>query len=387
MFITQSLDSDHSCSNAVKRLVFELPNIAEISENSAAYCKARKKLPEALLKESMQMVGKELHEKADNSWKFYGRPVKLIDGSTLSMPDTKANQEAYPQPLTQEKGIGFPLARIVAVICLSTGVVLDMAIGPQKGKKTGEHALLRELRSSFQANDIILGDRYYSSYWVIADCINRGIDVLFEAHASRKIDFKKGVQLGKKDHINIWEKPAKPEWMDAETYAEFPDNLEVREFKTGKKTLVTTLMHKKKFHKKILTELFYMRWNVEVDLRSIKTTMNLEILRCKTPEMIRKELWCGLTGYNIIRAMMAESAKQFKLNPRSLSFKGCLQTIHNACLAMVKLCEQTLKKILNSIASKIVGNRPDRMEPRAVKRRPKPYPRLDKPRAAYKMGA
>lgn len=379
----QRLDPDHSCKNAVKKYIFENNSDHNISENTASYCVARKKLSESILKECMKIAGDDLHQSANNSWKFHGRSLKIIDGSTLSMPDTKENQESYPQPASQKKGIGFPLARVVGVICMATGGILDFAIGPQKGKKTGEHALLRDIFDVFKSGDIVLGDRYYDSYWLIADLINQQADALFESHASRKINFKSGIQLGKNDHIATWNKPSKPSWMNDDEYASFPNSIEVREFKVNQKTIVTTLINPKKFHKKELNKLYYSRWNIEVDLGSIKSTLNMDILSCKTPEMIRKELWADLLGYNIIRTMISESAKLYKVKPRTISFKGCLQTINSACFSVVILCDNFFKKILKSISSHTAGNRQGRTEPRAIKRRPKPYPRLDKPRAEY----
>ena len=383
MLIMQRLDPDHSCLNAVKKYIFEDDSNSNISENTASYCTARKNLPELTLKECMQISGEDLHNNANDSWKFRGRALKIIDGSTLSMPDTKENQESYPQPASQKNGIGFPLARVVGVLCMSTGGVLDFAIGPQKGKKTGEHALLRQMLNVFKPSDIVLGDRYYDSYWLIAEFIKRQADVLFESSASRKSDFKSGIQLGKNDHVATWIKPAKPSWMDDSEYASFPDSIEVREFKVNTKIMVTTLLNSKKFHKKELNKLYYSRWNIEVDLRSIKSTLDMDILSCKTPEMVRKEIWAGLFGYNIIRSMISESAKVYKIKPRNISFKSCLQTLNLVFFPILIFCKRIFFKILKSIAGNTVGNRPNRKEPRAVKRRPKPYPRLDKPRSEY----
>lgn len=385
IFITQHLDFDGSCRQAIKKTV--LGEELNLSENTAGYCKARQRLDISALKETLQYSGAVLQKEASKKFNFHGRSVKMVDGSTISMPDTPANQEAFPQPESQEPGIGFPLARIVAVLCLVSGALLDIAIAPYQGKLTGEHALLREILSVFTQGDIVIGDRYYGSYWLLCLLKEIGVDVLFEQHASRKSDFRRGKRLSKGDHILAWTKPCKPDWLTQEKYDALPDTLEVREIKSGKKTLITTLLDSKIFSKVELRELYFLRWDVEIDLRSIKTIMGMEVLRCKTPEMIKKELWVGLLTYNIIRSMMTMTAVFCNLHPRQISFKGCMQTINAISFQIKDLSEDFLNKILTSISNSLVRNRPGRQEPRAVKRRPKPYPRLTKPRSQYCFGA
>ena len=183
---------------------------AACSENNSPYSRARQRLPEALLKQLVQETGAALDEQSDPQWQWKGRPVKLVDGTTVSMPDTPQNQEVYPQPDSQKQGLGFPIARLVGAISLSTGAVLDYAIGPYQGKATGEHALLRTILDCFSRGDIMLADRYYCTYFLIAMLQSMGVDAVFQQHGSRKSDFRRGQRLGIKDHLTTWTKPPRP---------------------------------------------------------------------------------------------------------------------------------------------------------------------------------
>jgi len=304
----------------------------------------------------------------------------LVDGTTVTMPDTLENQNAYPQQKAQQPGLGFPIARIVGVICLSSGVILDAAIGKYKGKGTSEHALFRQLLQSFVPGDIVLADRYYSSYFLIATLQERGVDIIFQQHAMRKTDFRAGEKIGARDHIANWKKPkAKPDWMSKQQYDNFPDELAVRELKSGKKTLITTLLSEKKASKKDISKFYKQRWHIELDLRNIKNTLGMEILSCKTPEMNEKEMWVHFLAYNLIRLVMAQAALYSQILPRQLSFKHTLQ-IWLSWSAQFSPCVKNIPILLVMVAQIRVGNRPGRIEPRAVKRRSKPYSLLMKPR-------
>jgi hypothetical protein len=320
--------------------------------------------------------------------------LKLIDGSTVSMPDTSKNQKKYPQPDAQKKGVGFPIARIVAVISCVTGSVLDLAMGPYSGKTTGEHALLRQLMHVFKEGDVALGDCYYASYFLIAMLIKTGVNVVFPIHASRDCDFRCGKKLGKKDHIVRWIRPKKPEWMDQETYETIPGEIDVREvfISNNKKGLhikpriiVTTFLDPKDVSKNDLNQLYGMRWWVELDMKAIKITLKMDILRGQTPEMIRKEIWVHLLAYNLIRKIMAQAAIVYNKKPRELSFTRALHVIKSFREAGIlsENNDQLYAALLKAISRKIVGNRPARSEPRVVKRRPKAFPRMQKPRHLY----
>jgi hypothetical protein len=300
------------------------------------------------------------------------------------MPDTPENQELYPQPDSQKPGLGFPIARLVGVISLATGALLDYAIGPYQGKETGEHALLRSILSCFSLGDILLADRYYCSYFLIAMLQSMGVDAVFQQHASRKSDFRRGQRLGIKDHLITWTKPARPDWMDEATYLAMPETLTVREIKSGGKVIVTTIVDPKEATRKEIAKLYTQRWLIEVDLRSIKETLQMDVLRCKTPAMVRKEITVHFIAYNLIRSVMAQAAFRAGISPRSISFKGTIQTLNEfrskIGLVNEEMLPSVFEALINAVAGHRVGHRPGRSEPRAVKRRPKSHPLLTVPR-------
>lgn len=238
------------------------------------------------------------------------------------MPDTEANQAVYPQPTTQAPGVGFPLARMVGVICLSTGALIDAAMGPHAGKATGELALLRRLESAFSAGDVMLADALYCSYFLIATLARAGVDVLFAQQGARVTDFRRGEKLGPRDHRVCWRKPTvRPDWMNPQEYAAFPNHLTLREVKVSGKVLVTTMLDARAVHKAELGALYASRWHAELDFRNIKTTLGMDLLSGNTPQMNEKELWVHWLAYNLIRLLMAQAAANAVVHPRQLSFK------------------------------------------------------------------
>lgn len=399
-FLSQVMDDDQSQQAAVARVISA--SIAQgekpPSANTSAYSQARSRLSESSLSSLTRETAKQMQTGIPKEWMWRGKHVKLVDGSTLSMPDTIKNQEEYPQVKSQKIGVGFPIARIVAIIDYITGVVLDLAIGPYSGKKTGEHALLRELMASFSENDILLGDCYYPSFFLMATLIKHGTSGVFPAHAARKSDFRKGKRLGRKDHIVTWKKPVKPNWMDVADYNEFPNEISVREvsienyrpgFRSKTRILITTFLDSSIVSKSDLSALYDCRWFVELTLRSIKDTMHMDILRGKTPDMVRKEIWVHLLAYNLIRKTMAQAAWLNEKVATTLSFKLALQFIK--AFQQVGLFNSNslddYKYLFECITYKKVANRPNRQEPRRVKRRPKPFPKLQKTRGLYKNAA
>jgi Transposase DDE domain len=394
-FFWQVLSPDRSCRAALKRTAAWRARRGEPinDEDTGPYCKARGRLPEAVPFRLMRSLGRKLHDAVPVEWLWCGRRVKVVDGTTVSLPDTAANQAEYPQSPSQKPGLGFPLARVVVVFCLATGAALEAAIGQYQGKQTGENTLFRRLQDEYQSGDVSLGDRGFSSYFDIALLKRRGVDSVCRLHQARLCDYRRGRRLGREDHVVIWSKPARPDWMDEATYASIPAELpvrivrirvEVRGFRTRVLDVVTTLLDADIYTKKDLADLYRRRWEAELHLRSIKVVLGLDVLRCQTPEMVRKELWMGLLGYNVIRGAMAEAAQAHGKVPHRVSFKGALQTV----LAYAEaLREGTPGQrrwlwgiLLESIARDAVGHRPNRVEPRARKRRPKPYPLLMVPR-------
>lgn len=377
MFLSQAMSADRSCQNAVnnREVRRTFGGMPRGNTYTGSYCKARRRLPTTLVKELTRHTGKIAEETLPKNWLWNGRPVKLIDGTTVTMPDTEKNQAVYPQQRSQQPGLGFPICRVLGVVCLAGGFILDAAIGPYRGKGGSEHGLLRRLMDSFSPGDIVLGDAIYGSYFVLSELNRRGVDVLFEQNGARKkvADFREGKRLGEKDHIIAYRKPAqKPDWMTDDAYAQSPEEIRVRELKVGKKVLVTTLLSADEATKLELKQLYKLRWHVELDLRNIKTTLGMEVFSCKSPDMIEKEMWVYFLAYNLIRLVMAQSAKLADLLPRQLSFKHCLrlwQPYRELCGEVGK----DLDILCRLIAQNTVGKRPGRIEPRANKRRPKPY--------------
>jgi hypothetical protein len=263
MFMHQVLESDGSCQKAVNGWAAQraVDGLSPCSVRTGGYCRARQRLPLGMLSTLTRETGHLLSQKALAPWLWRGRSVKLVDGTGISMPDTPENQALYPQPSTQAPGVGFPLARLVMVICLASGAALDAAIGPHSGKGTGELGLVRSLLEGFCPGDVMLADALYCNYWLIATLMARGVDVLFEQNGARITDFRRGQSLGTRDHIVHWPKPAaRPEWMTPEQYADFPDEITVREVKVAHQVLVTTLLDHRKVSKDDLSALYAHRW-------------------------------------------------------------------------------------------------------------------------------
>jgi hypothetical protein len=386
MFLAQTLSADGSCRQVVNDAMVKrvIGGLKPGSTDTGGYCKARSRLPVGMVSTLARQAGGIIAEGAASWWHWRGRRVRLVDGATMTLADTEANQTAYPQPSSQEPGLGFPICRVVALLCLGSGALLDAAVGPCQGKGGDEQSLLREMLDSLEGGDILLGDAFYPTYFLLWELIRGGVDGLFEQHGARQrsTDFSQGEPLGARDHLIVLTKPKKkPDWMSPYEYEQAPDTLTVREFHAGGKVMVTTFLCPKEAPKAILKALFRRRWNVELDLRHIKTTLGMEHLRCKTPEMAIKELWVYLLAYNLIRLLMAQAALLADQIPRQLSFKHTVQIwmawqqrgggTHEAA---------AIHALLVLIAEPRVGLRPGRTEPRALKRRPKPFPLLTKPR-------
>lgn len=398
MFLGQALDADPSCRQAVARLLVWLSLLGRpaCSAETGAYCKARARLSEEHLHGLVRAMGRKLHEQAPDAWLWHDRRVKTADGTVVKAADTEANQAEYPQPADQKPGLGFPTIRMVVLLCLATGAMLAAAMASYAGKGTGELALLRSIWDELLENDILLADRLYCSWFEMALLGRRRVDVVLHRHQSRRTDFRKGRWLGRRDHVTRWPKPSRPEWMDRETYDALPDELELREmevvfhrdgFKSVKMILVTTLVDAEVYSADDVAALYWRRWQVELDLRSIKETMQMEELRCKTPAMVRKEIWAHFLAYNLIRGLIAQAAAAHDKEPREISFKGTLQTLNafrSALPSGSPWPDEIYQCLLKAIATHRVGDRPGRKEPRAKKRRKKNYPVLTQPRAQAK---
>ena len=396
-FIGQVLDPDQSCNKALGRIQAHRANLGLplLSTDTGGYCKARKRLPEKLFSRLFRRLGAALSGKARQEDLWCGRRVKVVDGSSSSMPDTLDNQKEYPQPSSQAAGCGFPVVAFVAVFCLATGAALDLALG-----KWFLHdlALFYFLRDTFVWGDIMLADRGFCSYAEIALMQIRGVDTVLRLHQRRKTDFRRGRVLGIQDHIITWTKPVqRPKGLRKKDYRRLPEMLSVREvryrvevkgYRPQTITIATTLLNADLYSVEALAELYFRRWEVELDFRHIKTTMQMDVLRGRTPAIIRKEIWTHLLAYNLIRSVMWEAAISRGASPLRISFKGTMQQISsNSDLFSSNSPERVrpaLESLLDLVAGKIVPYRPDRIEPRVRKRRPKNYRLMTGPRSQLK---
>jgi hypothetical protein len=397
VFLGQVLSADHSCRAAVARLIAHRLSRGQepCSAETGAYCQARKRLPEEFFSDVARRTGRALEAKVDAKWLWKSRRVYIYDGSSVSMPDTAENQAAYPQPVCQRPGLGFPLARIAAVFSLACGAVLDLRICRYAGKGQSELGMLRKLWDVFRPGDVMLADRLMCAWTEMVMLKRRGVDSVCRLTSHRTADFRLGRRLGKDDHIVEWLKPTRPRSIDKATYDALPESLMVREcrvrveqpgFRVRSLVVATTLLDAEEFTKEDLARLYRARWNAELDLRSLKQTLQMDVLRCKTPELVRKEIWTHILAYNLIRTIAAQAATRHGIEPRTISFKGAVQALE-AFQPVIAMRgdndvgrEVLYEHLLDAIAIHRVADRPDRYEPRRRKRRPKPYDRLMKPR-------
>jgi hypothetical protein len=386
-----------SCQSAVARIVTycDQQELAAPTSDTGDYCKARAKLSEAALRDLSREVASEVEQQADAGWLWKGRHAKLVDGFTFTMPDTEMNQAEYPQAKTQKKGVGLPIARAAVILSLATACALDLAVGPYAGKETGETALLRELLAAFVSGDVAVVDRFYCSFMMIALLLGQDVQVCARMHQRRHVDFRRGRRLGKYDHLIVWTKPERPTWMDQATYDALPEVLEMREirynvvqpgYRSQTITIATTLTDVETYSKEDIAGLYGFRWNSELDIRSIKQSLNLCHVRCKSPEMVRKELWTTLLGYNLIRTTAAAAALLHDKQPRQISFTGTCQYVLSSWMLLscrllaANVLERHCRQMLAQIAACEVANRPGRLEPRVLKRRRHGYKLMQQPR-------
>ena len=396
-FLSQVVHSGalRSCAAAVARVRVRctVQGRQPPSPDTGDYCRARAKLPLRVLQRLSETVGEGLESRVPADWLWLGHPVKIADGTTLLAPDTAANREEWPQARTQKPGLGFPILRMVVVLSLATAAVCGLAIGPYKGKETGETALLRSLLDRFQPGDLFLGDRYFSSYFLLAMLRARGVDVVVRQHQRRKTDFRCGQQLGKDDHLVVWQRSPRPKWMDEATYATIPPTLAIREmkvhvtipgFRPDEIIVATTLTDAGRYPQEAVTGLFRQRWHAELDLRNIKITLHLDDLRGRTPEMVRREILVSWLAYNLLRKVTAQAAVAHETVPRELSFAAALDAVVTAW-DHATVADEARRLDLARVQHRFivgfpVGDRPNRIEPRAVKRRPKSHKLLNQPR-------
>ena len=387
LFIDQILCSDRACLEAVNqhRLSRLMQGRARTSQSTGPYCKARQRLSLQLLERLCKYLGAQIECQVGVQWGWRGRCVKLFDATTVSMPDTAQNQQAWPQSGRQTPGLGFPLARIGALISLSSGAVLDYAVGAMQGKCSGEQALLRQVADSLADNDLLLADALHSTWWALHMLSSRGVPVLMPHDGKRSVDFTQGRIHSSTDHVAWWPRPLRASWMSRQEYAQLPQGIWVREIKLNDgRILVTTLLEPAQARVDELATLYAMRWNIEVDFRTLKADLNMDVLRCKSPAMVRKEIATYLLSYNLVRHIMTQAAQLAGEPARQLSFTGAQRLIRTFA-GHQRRSEQSRQSelaqaLLQDIARCLLPKRPHRIEPRAKKRRPKPLPLLKVPR-------
>lgn len=397
-FLGQVLSADSSCREAVARVLSFLSRTKglDASHDPSAYSVARQRLPEELLPRLTRRVAGKLEDKVGPDELWHGHRVKLLDGSSVNMPDTPQNQAAYPQHTTQSPGCGLPTARIVSLFSLLTGALVDFAID---SLHVAETTLFRRIGEAIQPGDVVVADGYFCSYADIARLLRRGVHSLFRLHVRREADFRKGRRLGRSDRLVEWDKGPRLPWMSRREFAALPDTMPLRllrfrcdvaGWRTETVTIVTTLLDPKVYPAHDLADLYRRRWEIETDLGHIKTTMKMDYLRTKTPEMVRKEIWAHLLAYNLIRTLMWDAAQHRRhLSPLRLSFKGAMQEMmalwpFSASAARQRDLSAFYDALLRTIATHKVPHRPDRYEPRVRKRRPKSYPLMTHPRPQLK---
>jgi hypothetical protein len=396
-FLSQVLSDDHSCRDAVVRIIAHraASGLETCSPNTASYCNARGRLPTAVLSTLARRTAAELQAAATAEWKWNRRSVFIVDGSHVSMPDTPENQEAYPQPPTQEPGVGFPLARVTVLLSLATGACHDLAIAPYAGKGAGETTLLRRMYDALSPGDVVLADALFDNYFLACELRELGVELVARVQAERV--GSQTVEARPDGDVILWQRPNKPRGMTGEEYRRYPKRLLMRQVSVdardkdnrAEQFKVATTLLDAAIDGKQIGDLFERRWSGEVDIRSIKSVMQMDVLRCKAPEMVHKEIWAHLLAYNLLRTVMAVAAAEVGIEPREVSFKGAKQAVTAFAPKIEAARPEDRPALIDALLAVVayyrVGDRPGRWEPRARKRRRKPGAYLHEPRAATKQ--
>jgi Transposase DDE domain len=396
-FLSQVLGEDHSCRDTVSKIIAHraAAGLKVCSPNTASYCNARARIPTAVLRGLARRTAQQLQSSLPDGWKWNGRSVFIADGSHVSMPDTPENQAVYPQPVVQQPGLGFPLARVTVLLSLATGACHDLAIAPYAGKGTGETTLLRAMYDALKPGDVVLADALFDNYFLACELRRLGIELVARMQAERV--GSRVVEVRPDGDVITWRRPNKPRGMTGEEYRRYPETLLMRqvavdargENNRAKRFHVVTTILDASIDGGQIGDLYERRWSGEVDIRSIKSVMQMDILRCKSPEMVRKEIWAHLLAYNLLRTVMAVAAGARGLKPRQVSFKGAKQAVTAFAPKIESAHPADRPALIDALVAVIayhrVGDRPGRWEPRARKRRPKPGARLGQPRAEARL--
>ena len=392
-FIGQALSGDGSCRQAVCEVIAWLVSQGQrpCSPETSHYCQARQRLPLPFLQDLLSLQLQRASAEVPAEWKWLGKhDVKVVDGTTFSMPDTPENRAAFPPDGETQPGLRFPLLRAVVVFSLPLGLLRSFAFGPYQGKGSGESSLLRRLWDCFQLEDIVLGDKYYCSYRDVWELSRRGVHAVVK-HFSYRTRLTRCRRLGKDDALYHWHRPKfARQKMSAEEFRELPESLLIRlvhvrvsipGFRVQEFEILTTLLDEQTYSAENLAELFFLRWRGEMFLDDIKTTLGLDVLRCRTPEMVEKELLVGFLAHNTIRIHMAQAAECLQIPLSEISFKSAV-CVMRTFQGQPPTSELIATKLATLVHCR-VGHRPGRSEPRAVKRKAKPYVPLQTPRPTF----
>jgi len=396
-FLWQVLKPKTSCREVTRQVqaLFRLHGRGLIDEGDSAYVQARQRLPKERLEKALDLTAQAADRRVGSGGQLQGRPVKVADGSSTQLADTPENQKRYPQPASQRPGCGFPVLKFLALMSLTSGAIIKVIWGSLLHH---DLRLLRALWDQLKKGDILLGDRAFGEYTTLAGLPQQGVDVVARLHHRRKVDFRKAQRLAKNDGLFVWTKGyQQSEILSATEWAQLPAQITVRiirftatirGFRSRRITLVTTLLDPKLYPAQQLVALYVRRWRLELCLRDLKTTMGMEQLRCKSPDMVEKELLAYLVAHNLIRCVIAEAVARYQVDLERVSFKGSVDALRQYSEAIGKARNQKMRRqlwedLLLNLARDLVPYRPNRLEHRAVKRRPKPYPLLNQPRRRF----
>jgi hypothetical protein len=397
-FVWQMLHPQTSCREVVRHVqtLCRLAGRSPVDPGDSAYVQARQRLPQQRMEEALQATAQAAEARISLPSVLQGRAVKVVDGSTTQLADTPQNQKAYPQPTVQKRGCGFPVMKLLTVFSLSSGAILQMVMA---NLHTHELRLFRRLWSWLKKGDIVLGDRAFGEYTTLAALPKRGVDVVARLHQKRKVDFRKARRLGVNDALFVWAKACNQSTiLSAKQWRALPSRItvrllrftaQIRGFRSRRVTLVTTLLDARLYPANQIIGLYARRWRLELCLRDLKSTMGMEQLRCKSPAMAQKELLAYLIAHNLVRCLMSEAMNRFEIDLERVSFKGTLDALrqYSAALAQArhrKMRRQLWEDLLFNLARDLVPLRPHRLEPRALKRRPKQFPLLNRPRRKFR---
>ena len=396
-FLWQMLKPRTACREVVRQVqaLACLHGKGNVNQNASAYIQGRRRLPQECLERVLAATAQAAEQRAAARPRLQGRSVKVVDGSSVQLSDTATNQQEYPQPAGQKPGCGFPVLKLAVLFSLASGALLEVVMG---NLHQHDLRLFRQLWECLKAGDILLGDRAYGDYVTLAGLPQRGVDVVARLHQARKVDFRKARRLGHEDGVFTWRKGTMQSTiLTPAQWAALPTEIQVRivrftaacrGFRTQRITLVTTLLDAQLYPAAELIALYLRRWRIELGLRDVKTTLGLEQLRCQSPALVRKELLAGLIAHNLVRCLMAEAARAHDAELERLSFKGAVDALRQYSAVLGQARTHRMKRklwqdLLRTLASDLVPRRPGRTEPRAVKRRPKPFPLLNRPRRKF----